>query len=56
MSEAEHVTVIIPAYNEEATIAGVVADFKARAGVVRTQMWIVLSSPKDHVTGLEVRP
>ncbi|HUR27497.1 MAG TPA: glycosyltransferase family 2 protein [Planctomycetota bacterium] len=33
MLEREHVTVIIPAYNEEATIAAVVSDFRSRAGV-----------------------
>jgi DNA-binding Lrp family transcriptional regulator len=25
---------------------------RTRSGVVRTEVWIVLSSPKDHVTGL----
>ena len=25
---------------------------RTRSGVVRTEIWIVLSSPKDHVTGL----
>ena len=29
---------------------------KTRIGVVRTQVSIVLSSPKDHVTGLTARP
>src|SRR4249919_326962 len=33
MLDREHVTVIIPAYNEEATIAAVVSDFRSRAGV-----------------------
>lgn len=33
MPERNHVTVIIPAYNEEATIADVVADFRARPEV-----------------------
>jgi glycosyltransferase involved in cell wall biosynthesis len=50
MHEREHVTVIIPAYNEEATIAGVVSDFRARAEV--DEVLVVDNNCKDRTAEL----
>ncbi|MBK8178075.1 MAG: glycosyltransferase family 2 protein [Planctomycetes bacterium] len=50
MHEQVHVTVIIPAYNEEATIAGVVADFRGRAEV--DQVLVVDNNCRDRTAEL----
>ncbi|MEO6709008.1 MAG: glycosyltransferase family 2 protein [Planctomycetota bacterium] len=50
MLEREHVTVIIPAYNEEATIAAVVSDFRSRAGV--DEVLVVDNNCRDRTAEL----
>ena len=50
MLEREHVTVIIPAYNEEATIAGVVRDFRSRIEV--DEVLVVDNNCKDRTAEL----
>ena len=50
MHQDQHVTVIIPAYNEEATIAGVVADFRARAEV--DEVLVVDNNCRDRTAEL----
>ena len=46
MPERDHVTVIIPAYNEEATIADVVRDFRSRSDV--DEVLVVDNNCKDR--------
>ncbi len=46
MHERDHVTVIIPAYNEEATIADVVRDFRSRPDV--DEVLVVDNNCKDR--------
>lgn len=53
MQEREHVTIVIPAYNEEATIAGVVADFRARAEV--DEVLVVDNNCRDRTAELAAR-
>ncbi len=50
MPERDHVTVIIPAYNEEATIAGVVEDFRSRPEV--DEVLVVDNNCRDRTAEL----